>query len=93
MEFVATNDDGSRIRFVDDKRWLWFGALALPAVPLTAFWFYFISGDNPLFLTFPALYFFFLVPVLDAIVGGDSSNPPEAVVPEMTSAPLSATGP
>ncbi len=84
MEFVATKNDGTSIRFVDTKRWLWLGSLALPLVPLTAFVFYFSFGGNPLFMALPCLYFFVLVPALDAIVGGDTSNPPEDVVPAMS---------
>lgn len=84
MEFVAKSEHGDVIRFIDNKRWLWLGSLALPIVPLSAYALYFAGGENPIFMVLPLLYFFGFIPALDAIVGSDSQNPPEDVVPAMS---------
>ena len=84
MEFVATKEDGIVTRYVDQKRWQWLGAFALPVIPMSAFVFYFMSGANALYLCLPLVFFFILVPLLDALVGGDANNPPEEVVPAMS---------
>ncbi len=84
MEYVATKEDGAIVRYTGAKRWYWLAALMLPIVPLSAYGLYYAGGENPLFMAFPLLYLFVLVPIIDAIVGGDPHNPPEDVVPAMS---------
>lgn len=84
MEFVAAEDDGTRIRFIDDKRRLWLAGMAVPLISLCAYGFYAAGEENPLALAVPILVFFVGIPILDAIVGGDTNNPPEEVVPAMS---------
>lgn len=84
MEYVAKNEDGTFVRYVDNRRWFWLASLALPIVPLSAYALFFASGGNSLFAALPLVYFFVLVPALDAIVGGDTHNPPEVVAPALS---------
>lgn len=66
----------------DRKRPLWLLSLAVPALvgagPLLAWWL-----ANPAWLWAPVALVYALVPLLDAVLGEDESNPPEAVVPEL----------
>jgi alkane 1-monooxygenase len=83
MAFVAQAADGSTIRYVDGKRYLWLASLTAPLIPMLGVAFYFASGGNPLAAWFPLLYTFVGVPLLDAIFGEDTHNPPEEIVPLM----------
>ena len=84
MDFVATADDGSEIRFTDKKRWQWLWGLTLVLVPLASIGAFMVWPSAPVWLLFPLLFFYGFVPLADAIVGGDTNNPPEAVVPSMS---------
>jgi alkane 1-monooxygenase len=83
MAFVAQAADGSVIRYVDGKRYLWLASLTAPLIPIIGVWLYFYTGGNPLALLFPLAYTFLWVPLADAIFGEDRHNPPEEVVPLM----------
>lgn len=81
MTFVAQTADGHTIRYVDGKRYLWLASLTAPIIPMAGVALYFATGGNPLATAFPLLYTFVLVPILDAIFGEDTHNPPEEIVP------------
>ncbi|MEM8770283.1 MAG: alkane 1-monooxygenase [Pseudomonadota bacterium] len=88
MIFTAevVNERGERenISYRDGKRRLWLAPFIISAItPLTVAG-YFLTGGNALATLFPLTYFFVFVPLLDAIVGEDTHNPPEAVVPAMS---------
>ena len=83
MAFVAQAADGSTIRYVDGKRYLWFASLTAPIIPSIAVALYFATNGNPLTAWFPLLYTFVAVPILDLVFGEDTHNPPEEVVPLM----------
>ena len=84
MAFVAQAADGSTIRYVDGKRYLWLASLTGPLVPIVGVALFFLSGGNPLACVFPLAYTFLFVPLADAIFGEDTHNPPEEVVPAMS---------
>jgi alkane 1-monooxygenase len=71
------------ISYVDKKRWLWLASLAMPALPLGAIAATLATGSQ-WFLLAPLVFFYGIVPLLDAIVGEDESNPPEALVPQLS---------
>ncbi|HEY5755159.1 MAG TPA: alkane 1-monooxygenase [Steroidobacter sp.] len=83
MAFVAQAADGSTIRYVDGKRYLWLASLTAPLIPMLGVALYFAAGGNPLAAWFPLLYTFVGVPLLDVIFGEDTHNPPEEIVPLM----------
>lgn len=87
MAFVAQTANGNSIRYVDGKRYLWLASLTAPVIPMTGVALYFATGGNPLTAAFPLLYTFVLVPILDAIFGEDTHNPPEEIVPLMAQDP------
>ncbi|MEO0544571.1 MAG: alkane 1-monooxygenase [Pseudomonadota bacterium] len=83
MIFVAATDDGGEIRYVDKKRWLWVLSTLTPAVPMTG-GLLAVSSGNPVWALAPLVFYFGLIPMLDVLVGKDNSNPPEAVVDQMS---------
>ncbi|MFM2120458.1 MAG: hypothetical protein RL722_1926 [Pseudomonadota bacterium] len=64
---------------VDLKRWLWALSVVYPLLPLLGLWAHHHSGQ-PLALGLPLLISYGLMPLLDALIGEDESNPPEAAV-------------
>src|SRR5688500_11212016 len=83
MEFIAQTKDGQAVRYVDGKRYLWLASLSGPVIPILAILGYFFAGQRPIFLAFPLIYIFVVIPILDALFGQDQHNPPEEVVPLM----------
>ena len=71
------------ITYTDRKRWLWLASLALPALPLGAIAATLASGREA-WLVAPLAFFYVVVPILDAIVGEDTSNPPEELVTQLS---------
>jgi alkane 1-monooxygenase len=84
MVFVAQAADGSEIRYVDGKRYYWLASLSGPLIPVLAVALYFWTGGNPLTALLPLTYTFVVVPTLDLLIGEDTHNPPEEVVPAMS---------
>ena len=83
MIFTGTNDVGETIEYKDHKRFWYLAAYVTPAIYLASFWGYFAFGNNPLFTLVPIFYIFGVTPIVDLLVGEDSHNPPEAVMPAM----------
>jgi alkane 1-monooxygenase len=82
MAFVAHTADGRSVRYVDGKRYLWLMSLTAPVMPMLGVALYFYTG-SVLATAFPLFYTFVLVPAIDAIMGEDTHNPPEEIVPLM----------
>ena len=85
MAFAGTGPDGQAVSYTDGKRYLYFFSLFLPLVPALAVAAYFLLGKDPLWTLVPVLFIFGLVPLVDAIIGEDTNNPPEEVVDQMSS--------
>ena len=66
----------------DPKRWVWWFSLAVPALiglgPLLMLW----QGD-PLMLLWPLVFLYLAVPLADALLGEERSNPPESAVAQL----------
>lgn len=83
MPIPTTADDlGATIRFRDRKRAAWLLSVLFPLNPLAGVALHAATG-HPLALGLPLLTNYGLMPLLDALVGEDPSNPPEAVVPRL----------
>lgn len=72
--------------FVDKKRYLWLLSLLLPAAVG--------AGPTLLVLTgaawtlwLPAIFIYAIVPLIDWLLGEDTSNPPESAVPQLDADP------
>jgi alkane 1-monooxygenase len=68
---------------VDRKRWLWLASLAMPALPLGGMAAT-LATSREAFLLAPLAFFYVAVPLLDLLVGEDTSNPPEELVPQLS---------
>lgn len=83
MIFVAEKSDGETVRYVDKKRYLWLLSVLTPFVPGLCACFL-IAGGGLFWAAVPLLYYYFLIPVLDMLIGEDPYNPPEEVVEQLT---------
>ena len=82
--FTGEGADGP-ITYRDGKRWLWvLGTFWTLSVPGLAALFYFAAGQPVWAVLIPTLHTYVLIPLLDALIGEDTHNPPEEVVPGMT---------
>ena len=66
----------------DPKRWVWWFSLGVPALiglgPLMMLW----QGD-PWMLCLPLVFLYVAVPLADALLGEERSNPPESAVAQL----------
>lgn len=83
MIFVAETREGDRVEYRDTKRYLWFVSLSVPLYTLGAVAWYVWVSPSPWVALAPLFISFVLTPLLDAVFGEDTMNPPEAVVEEM----------
>ena len=79
---VADDPVLGRVAFRDRKRWLWASSVIYPLIPFTGIVGHGLSG-NLLWLLLPLVIGYIGGPILDAWLGEDQSNPPEAVVPQL----------
>jgi len=79
-----SKDAASPGRYVDPKRYLWLTSLSGPFVLPLAIGLYMWSGQHELCLWLPLLYIYFGIPFADGVLGEDTNNPPEELVPELS---------
>ncbi|MEE9273310.1 MAG: alkane 1-monooxygenase [Robiginitomaculum sp.] len=85
--FSGIDKSGQKIVYVDKKRHLWWLGFVGTFVFAGTILGYFALGHNPWILWLPAMYVYGITPILDKIMGEDTHNPPEAVVPNMMKDP------
>ena len=78
----ASGSHGEKITYVDRKRAWWLLSVAYPLMPFVGLAAHAASGW-PIALALPLLISYGLMPLLDALIGEDTNNPPEAVVPQL----------
>ena len=83
MIFVAKNSDGETIKYVDKKRYLWFLSVLSPSIPGVCA-LILLSGGAAIWALVPVLFYYIAIPILDMLVGEDTTNPPEEVVEELS---------
>jgi alkane 1-monooxygenase len=66
----------------DGKRHLWLLGALLPLTPLVGWQLAEITGVG-LFWWFAPLFFYSFIPLMDYLIGEDSSNPPDTAVPQL----------
>lgn len=80
--YSTTLPDGQTVRWRDRKRWAWSLSVVWPLMPLLGLWAHHATGHE-IALALPLLISYGLMPLLDALIGEDLNNPPEAVVPQL----------
>lgn len=80
--YTAILPDGETIRYVDRKRWLWLMSVFYPLQPFLGIFLHARTG-NEAWLLLPLALGYVGGPLLDALIGEDRQNPPEAVVPQL----------
>ena len=75
------------ITYTDKKRWLWLSAIIWSLLPLPIMALFLVT-NNPWSLIVPLEIGFLLVPLLDYLIGTDTSNPPEEIVPQLEADPF-----
>ena len=66
----------------DPKRYAWLLSLAVPCTVVVGPWLTLTTGD-PRTLWIQVAFFYLCVPLLDYLLGEDTSNPPESAVPQL----------
>ena len=84
--YTGTLPNGEAIHYVDRKRWLWLLSVAFPLQPFIGIGLHAQTG-NEAWLLLPIGLSYILLPLLDALVGEDKNNPPEAVMRELDADP------
>jgi alkane 1-monooxygenase len=82
ITYTAVDAQGHGIRYRDRKRAWWLLSVVYPLIPLTGIAAHAASGSE-LALLLPLVLSYGLMPLLDWLVGEDTDNPPEAVVPQL----------
>ena len=80
--YTAALPSGEAIYYIDRKRWFWLLSVLYPLQPLAGIWLHAHTG-NPAWLLLPLFLSYVAAPILDWVLGEDSNNPPEAVVPQL----------
>lgn len=80
--YSVIDSEHGPVEYRDRKRWLWCLSLVLPLLPLVGIALYLQVGQEWL-LAAPLLVSYVLIPLLDWLLGTDTSNPPEEIVPQL----------
>ena len=82
VSYQATTAEGSRVEYRDRKRVWWMLSVVFPLLPFVGIATHAATGWQ-IALGLPLVISYGLMPLLDAIIGEDENNPPEAVVPQL----------
>ena len=82
ITYCAHDADGQRIEYRDRKRAWWALSVVFPLLPLAGIAAHALTGYQ-IALGLPLLISNGLMPLLDFLIGEDTNNPPEAVVPQL----------
>ena len=82
VTYRATDAQGELLTYRDRKRRWWLLSVVFPLLPFVGIAAHAVSGREWL-LALPVVISYGLMPLLDAWIGEDLNNPPEAVVPQL----------
>mgnify|MGYP001554082599 FL=1 len=85
--YTATLPSGEAIHYVDRKRYLWTLSVLYPLQPFIGIGLHAHTGQEA-WLLLPLLLAYVVNPLIDASVGDDADNPPEAVVVQLERGPF-----
>jgi alkane 1-monooxygenase len=73
--YVADDPQLGRVQYRDRKRWWWLLSVVYPLLPFSGIALHAYTGAQ-IALGLPLLISYGLMPLLDALIGEDESNPP-----------------
>ena len=79
---VAVDPERGRVEYRDRKQWWWLLSVVYPLMPFTGIALHALTGVQ-IALGLSLVIGYGLMPLLDAWIGEDRNNPPEAVVPQL----------
>ncbi|MBL8314940.1 MAG: alkane 1-monooxygenase [Rubrivivax sp.] len=82
VTYTATTPEGREVRYRDRKRWAWMLSVIWPLMPFVGLAAHHATGIEAA-LALPLLISYGLMPLLDALIGEDPNNPPDAVVRQL----------
>ncbi len=82
VNYIFENPDKGQVEYRDRKRYLWSLSVFLPLMPLLGIFLYFRFGAEWL-LAVPLSINYCVIPLLDWLVGCDTNNPAEEIVPQL----------
>jgi alkane 1-monooxygenase len=80
--YSTTLDTGESIHYVDRKRWLWSLSVLYPLQPFIGIGLHAATGHEA-WLLLPLALAYIAAPIIDWVVGEDTNNPPEVIVPQL----------
>jgi alkane 1-monooxygenase len=80
--YTAVDTSGRTVSYCDRKRRAWLLSVVWPLIPFTGLVAHQATGRE-IALALPLLISYGLMPLLDALIGEDENNPPEAVVAQL----------
>ncbi len=80
MTTAIENRQNQTPSYIDKKRFAWLFSVAGPSVSLVGTVAVSSFGVGNWILFFPLVFYYFFVPLLDFLIGEDTSNPPEASI-------------
>jgi alkane 1-monooxygenase len=80
--YIAIDAQQVRVEYRDRKRAWWLVSVLYPLLPFAGMALHAATGRQ-IALGLPLLIGYGLMPLLDALIGEDTNNPPEAVVPQL----------
>lgn len=84
--YSGTSEDGKAIYYADKNRWLWPLSVSFALIPILAVWLHYVTGREAALFA-PLVLVYVVVPLLDLLIGEDSSNPPEQFALQMDKDP------
>ena len=80
--YTGVLPNGEAVHYVDNKRWLWFLSVIYQLQVFIPIWLHATTG-NELWFVLPFVVNFVAMPLLDALIGEDRNNPPDAVLMQL----------
>lgn len=80
--YTLNHPDKGLIEYRDSKRYLWMLSIIMPLSPLAGIALYLQSGSQWM-LGLPLAFLYLVLPFMDWLLGSDTNNPPEEIVPQL----------
>lgn len=85
IDYQFNDPAKGQISYTDLKRHWWLISVFMPLLPLSGVIMFYQTGEQALLLL--PLCGYIVMPILDWLIGSDTNNPPEAIVPQLDADP------